>query len=44
MIEEETITVKEAIANLKKSLDAAYTAEDKLKSLLSDNGLLEVVE
>ena len=44
VIEEETITVKEAIANLKKSLDAAYTAEDKLKSLLSDNGLLEVVE
>lgn len=40
VIEEETITVAEAIANLKTSLDAAYAAEDKLKDLLKENGLL----
>jgi len=40
LIEEETITVSEAIENLKSSLDAAYAAEDKLKDLLRENGLL----
>ena len=40
VIEEETITVAEAIANLKTSLDAAYSSEDKLKKLLKKNGLL----
>lgn len=40
VIEEETITVAEALANLKESLDEAYAAEDKLKALLVKNGLL----
>ena len=40
VIEEETITVAEAIAKLKTSLDAAYAAEDNLKDLLKENGLL----
>ncbi|QDV27366.1 putative type I restriction enzymeP M protein [Aureliella helgolandensis] len=39
VIEEETITVAEAIENLKVSLNAAYEAEDKLKTLLNDAGL-----
>lgn len=41
VIEEETITVAEAIANLKTSLEAANAAEDRLKELLTENGLLE---
>jgi type I restriction enzyme M protein len=41
IIEEETITVQEALDNLKTALDEAYAAEDKLKHLLSDNGLME---
>ena len=40
VIEEETISVEEAIENLKKSLEAAYKAEDKLKALLKREGLL----
>lgn len=40
VIEEETITVAEAIENLKTSLDAAYEAEDRLKQLLSEHGLI----
>ena len=40
VIEEETITVDQAIANLKESLDAAYAAEDRLKELLEREGLL----
>ena len=40
VIEEETISVEEAIKNLKKSLEAAYKAEDRLKSLLKREGLL----
>ena len=40
VIEEETVTVEEAIDNLKKSLEAAYIAEDKLASLLKKEGLL----
>ena len=42
VIEEETVTVGEAIKNLKTSLDAAYEAEDKLKKLLIENNLMEV--
>lgn len=41
VIEEETITVAEAIENLKTSLNAAYEAEDKLKTLLKVNGLMK---
>ncbi len=37
VIEEETITVDEAIASLKQSLEAAYAAEDKLKMLLAQH-------
>ncbi len=40
VIEEETITVAEAIENLKTNLNAAYDAEDKLKALLVKSGLL----
>lgn len=40
LIEEETITVAEALENLQKSLDEAYAAEDKLKQLLLDAGLM----
>lgn len=44
VIEEETITVAEAIENLKVSLDEAYKAEDRLKELLADHGLMEDVQ
>ena len=40
VVEEETVTVSEAIADLKVSLESAYAAEDKLKLLLSKEGLL----
>ncbi len=40
VIEEETITVDEAITNLKESLEAAYAAEDRLHSLLKKEGLV----
>lgn len=40
VIEEETISVDEAIRNLKQSLEAAYAAEDRLKTLLARAGLL----
>ncbi len=40
VIEEETMTVDEAIANLKESLAAAYAAEDRLKELLQREGML----
>ena len=39
VIEEEAITVDQAIANLKHSLEAAYAAEDRLMMLLKQNGL-----
>ena len=43
VIEEETVTVSEAIENLKdKSQHAAYKAEDKLKKLLAKNGLAQL--
>jgi type I restriction enzyme M protein len=40
VIEEESISVGEAIENLKASLNAAYEAEDRLKQLLSERGLI----
>lgn len=40
VIEEETVTVADAIGNLKSSLEAAYAAEDRLQTLLSESGLL----
>ncbi len=40
VIEEESMTIDQAIANLKESLQAAYAAEDRLKGLLKQNGLL----
>jgi len=41
IVEEEQITVEEAVANLKRSLKAAYAAEDRLKTLLQQAGLME---
>jgi type I restriction enzyme M protein len=41
VIEEETITVEEAVANLKVSLEAAYAAEDRLMGLLKQEGLIQ---
>jgi type I restriction enzyme M protein len=40
VIEEESMTIDEAITNLKESLQAAYAAEDRLKTLLQREGLL----
>ena len=40
VIEEETITIDQAIANLKESLETAYAAEDRLKELLQREGLI----
>lgn len=40
VIEEETVTVGQAITNLRQSLDAAFAAEDRLKTLLTREGLL----
>ena len=40
VIEEESITIDQAIANLKESLQAAYAAEDRLKALLEKEGLM----
>jgi type I restriction enzyme M protein len=40
VIEEESVTIDQAIANLKTSLEAAYAAEDRLKGLLQREGLL----
>lgn len=40
IIEEELITIDQAISNLKSSLEAAYAAEDHLKELLVQEGLL----
>ena len=34
LIEEESMTIYQAIANLNESLQAAYAAEDRLKGLL----------
>ena len=40
VIEEESITVDEALKNLKQSLDAAYAAEGRLASLLKKAGVM----
>jgi len=40
VVEEETISVADALANLKTSLDAAYAAEDRFKSLLKRAGIM----
>jgi len=40
VIEEETITIDQAMVNLKKSLQAAYLAEDKLAELLKKEGYI----
>jgi len=37
VIEEESMTIDQAIANLKESLQAAYAAEDRLKMLLEQH-------
>ncbi len=41
VIEEETISVEEALTNLKKSLENAYAAEEHLKLMLHKAGLIE---
>lgn len=41
VLEEETISVADAVANLKEALEEAYAAEDRLKALLRQNGLLK---
>jgi type I restriction enzyme M protein len=41
MLVEETITVEEAVTNLKKSLADAFAAEDRLKEILQREGLME---
>ena len=40
VIEEESLSVEEAVSNLKQSLEAAYAAEDRLKVLLAREGLI----
>jgi len=41
VLEEGSITYDEAITNLKQSLNAAWEAEERLKKLLGEAGLLE---
>lgn len=41
IIEEETISVEEALSNLKQALENAYEAETHLTQLLRDGGLME---
>ena len=40
-VEVETISVADALANLKTSLESAYAAEDRLKALLTKAGLMK---
>lgn len=42
VLEEETISIEEAVENLTEALTAAYEAEDRLQKLLVDAGLMEV--
>jgi type I restriction enzyme M protein len=42
--EEETVSVAEAMANLKAALEEAYAAEDRLKELLQEAGLMKEYE
>ena len=44
VLEEDSMTLDEVIANLKESLDAAWGAEERLKELLGEAGLLEGLE
>jgi type I restriction enzyme M protein len=44
VIKEETLTVKEALVNLKATVDEAFKAEDRLKQLLIQNDLMAVNE
>ena len=39
-VDEETVTVEEAVASLKEVLNKAYAAEDRLKELLTAPGLM----
>jgi type I restriction enzyme M protein len=39
-LDQKRIKVKQAIANLKESLQADYAAEDRLKALLQKDGLI----
>ena len=41
VLEEDSMTLDEAITNLKESLNAAWEAEERLKELLDEAGLLE---
>ena len=41
IVEAKTLTVDDAIANLKTSLDSAFVAEDRLKHLLNQSHILE---
>lgn len=41
LAEERTLTVEEAVSNLQAALAGAYAAEDRLKALLAQAGLLE---
>jgi type I restriction enzyme M protein len=41
VVKAETLTVADALANLKTSLEAAYAAEDRLKELLEKAGLIQ---
>jgi type I restriction enzyme M protein len=40
-VEQQTLTVDEAVKNLKDSLESAYAAEDRLRELLAKEGLLQ---
>ena len=40
VIEEETLTVSEAVEGLKQALEEAYAAEERLKGLLRERGLM----
>ena len=44
VLEEDSMTLDEAIASLRESLDAARVAEEHLKELLSEAGMLEGLE
>jgi type I restriction enzyme M protein len=41
VVEAETLSVSDAIANLRTSLDTVYAAEDRLKSLLAKAGVMQ---
>lgn len=40
LAQEETLTVEEALANLNDALTDAYAAEDRLRALLQESGLM----